>query len=425
MAEVVGALELALAAHQKEKTDGIIPKLCDGIGFLSKGMSGWLRETTGDNFSSSNGSSEGLHQDPHSISVTHLPYHISLANIRSATNDFSEGLLIYGSRKVYRVCVCIDGKVLDVAIKRLNGVTLHEWDEVRPKIELRSLLCHPYIVSLIGFCYEKHELILVYDYMANGSLQDHLNQSPRDPLLTWKKRLEICIDVARGLQYLHAGAEHEILPYNIKPSNILLNKEWAAKLQISSFVKLEIPFGTRTCLFPNPKWFNNRPRGKTIQERDVYSFGVLLLDVLVCKKAMNTFMKISPTYYSLSLFDLFENILNIKAIDYVIDPGLIGKIAPESLEEFVKLALSCMSKQGIQRPSMDCVVERLLSTLGQHEIWLTRNKIDNSRDFHGFSYEEVFSRVGELVRACEQSNAYIEGRWGLLLLCLIHTIRKL
>ncbi|GKU97382.1 hypothetical protein SLEP1_g10531 [Rubroshorea leprosula] len=145
----------------------------------------------------------------------------SLAELKAATNNFDDDLKIGEGRLCPLYKGFIDGGSLVVAVKRLSGLSSGSVDEEFRNVEQGveefpnevQVLCqlrHQNLVSLLGFCHEEDERILVYEYVTHGGLDGHLFKN--DDPLPWKRRLEICIGVARGLHYLHTGAKLWIIP---------------------------------------------------------------------------------------------------------------------------------------------------------------------------------------------------------------------
>ncbi|XVE72312.1 hypothetical protein DITRI_Ditri11bG0029200 [Diplodiscus trichospermus] len=269
----------------------------------------------------------------------------SLAEIKAATNNFHQDLII--------------GK---------GGFgNIHFKDAMSSKLkESCSASCAQNLVSLIGFCDDNPEMILVYEYLTNGTLRDHLYGSGYDPL-PWKQRLEICIGAARGLHYLHTGAKQAVIHRDIKTSNFLLDDKWVCKLSDFGLSKLRPRSKSKalekidsavkgTIGYLDPEYY----RGGGLTEKcDVYSFGVLLFEMLCARKVIDVRLMENQR----NLVPWARRCIGAGTIYNIIDPYLKGKIAPECFKIYVDMAYSCTCLEGNTRPDtgeVEMMLERAL-----------------------------------------------------------------
>ncbi|PSS34752.1 Receptor-like protein kinase [Actinidia chinensis var. chinensis] len=326
----------------------------------------------------------------------------SLSEIRTATNNFDDDSVIGigGFGKVYKGS--IDNGTITVAIKRKKDKSNQGATEFWTEVKMLSKLRHIHLVALIGYCNKRQEMILVYEYIAHGTLADHLYKKSREesgtssPPLTWEQRLQICIGSARGLDYLHKGTHQTFIHRDVKTTNILLDEEWVAKIsdfglsksttsQSMTHVTTDVK-GTLGYL--DPDYYRTQ---QLTTKSDVYAFGVVLLEVLCGRPAVDEKLEEQR-----SLVLWAKHCIKKRKLHQIIDPLLIGQMSSQCLKLFGEVADHCLQERPEKRPTMAAVVESLENTLalhrkgktegiftkmlkGMNQLWSGKGKYNNSK----------------------------------------------
>ena len=236
-----------------------------------------------------------------------------------------------------------------------------------------SLLHHQNLVNLIGYCADGEQRLLVYEYMALGSLEDHLlDLAPGRPCLPWFTRMKIALDAAKGLEYLHYKANPPVIYRDLKSSNILLDKEFNAKLSDFGLAKLG-PVGDKSHVstrvmgtygYCAPEY---QRTGQLTAKSDVYSFGVVLLELITGQRAID----MRRPRQQQNLVTWVEPIFKDPGrFPELADSMLQGDFPKKGLNQAVAVAAMCLQEDATIRPFISDVVTALSCLPGQQNSGL-------------------------------------------------------
>ncbi|KAK6929016.1 hypothetical protein RJ641_005221 [Dillenia turbinata] len=308
-----------------------------------------------------------------SLKQADKPEKFSLAELSAATANFSpENIIGSGSFGMVYKGKLSDGR--EVAIKR-GGTRLRpkkfkeKESAFESELALLSRLHHKHLVGLVGYCKENDERLLVYEYMSNGSLHDHLHskknvEKDSSILNSWKVRIRIALDAARGIEYLHNYAVPPIIHRDIKSSNILLDSNWTAR--VSDFgLSLMGPEADRefmstkavgTVGYIDPEYY---VLNVLTAKSDVYGMGVVLLELLTGKKAV--FRDEEEGAGPTGVVEYAVSEISAGELSRVLDMriGLPKAIEVQAVELVAYTALHCVNLEGKERPTMTEVAANL------------------------------------------------------------------
>ncbi|XP_019702975.1 probable LRR receptor-like serine/threonine-protein kinase At1g05700 isoform X2 [Elaeis guineensis] len=290
------------------------------------------------------------------------------------TDDFVRVIGKGGFGMVYHGC---SENGTEVAVKMLSESSSQGAKEFLAEAQNLTRIHHRNLVSLVGYCKDGNYLALVYEYMRRGNLRENLNGvSELGGTLSWRKRLQIALDAAQGLEYLHKGCKPPIIHRDVKTSNILLGEDLEAKIadfglarafhsDAHTHVSTLRVVGTPGYI--DPEFHNSFQQN---EKSDVYGYGVVLLELITGQPPL-----LPPGPETVHIAQRVASKLARGNIDDIVDARLQGEYDANSVWKVVELAMKCTAQASTQRPTMSDVVMQLKESLA-----LVNEGIDVSQD---------------------------------------------
>ncbi|CAO2164232.1 unnamed protein product [Urochloa humidicola] len=302
----------------------------------------------------------------------------SLRELQVATDSFSNKNILGrgGFGKVYKGRLA-DGSL--VAVKRLKEERTPGGElQFQTEVEMISMAVHRNLLRLRGFCMTPTERLLVYPYMANGSVASRLRERPEsEPPLDWQTRRRIALGSARGLSYLHDHCDPKIIHRDVKAANILLDEDFEAVVGDFGLAKLmdykdtHVTTAVRgTIGHIAPEYLST---GKSSEKTDVFGYGIMLLELITGQRAFDLARLANDD--DVMLLDWVKGLLKEKRLESLVDEDLQHNYIDVEVESLIQVALLCTQSSPMERPKMSEVV-RMLEGDGLAERWEEWQKVE-------------------------------------------------
>jgi serine/threonine protein kinase len=269
-----------------------------------------------------------------------------------------------------------------IAVKRLKAWSSREEIDFAVEVEILARIRHKNLLSVRGYCEEGQERLIVYEYMPNLSLVSHLHgQHSSESLLDWTRRMNIAVTSAQAIAYLHHHATPKIVHGDVRASNVLLDTEFEARVTDFGYGKL-MPDDAGDGAAKTTKGNNSNlgylspecvESGKESEMGDVYSYGVVLLELVTGKRPVE---KVNQT----TKLGLTERVLPLvydRKFGEIVDQKLNGKYVEEELKRVVLVGLLCAQSEPERRPTMSEVVEMLMNESKEKMAYIEANPLFN------------------------------------------------
>ena len=289
--------------------------------------------------------------------------------LKKATNNFDENKII--GRGCYGIVY--KGFLIDrnpVAIKKSKIVDQSQIEQFINEVTVLSQINHRNVVKLLGCCLETEVPLLVYEYVSNGTLFEHIHKNDNAPTIPWETRLRIAAETAGVLSYLHSAAATPIIHRDVKSSNILLDDNFTAKVSDFGASKL-VPMDVTqlstmvqgTLGYLDPEYLHT---SQLTEKSDVYSFGVVLVELMTGKKVLS--FDRPEEERSLVIYFLFS--LKGGSLFEILENSIVNDDNKEQMREVAELAGRCLQVKGEERPTMKEVAMELegLRRINKH-LW--------------------------------------------------------
>jgi serine/threonine protein kinase len=322
----------------------------------------------------------------------------SYEELAAATSGFSSANMLGqgGFGYVYKGVLAGSGK--EVAVKQLKSGSGQGEREFQAEVEIISRVHHRHLVSLVGYCIAGNQRMLVYEFVANNTLEHHL-YAKDGPVMDWNTRMKIALGSAKGLAYLHEDCHPRIIHRDIKAANILLDNNFEAMVADFGLAKLTTDTNTHvstrvmgTFGYLAPEYASS---GKLTDRSDVFSFGVMLLELLTGRRPIDT-----TNYMEDSLVDWARPLLGAAlagetGFAELVDPRLGGEYSAVEMERLAACAAASTRHSAKRRPKMSQIVRALEGDASLEDLHQDGVKPGQSVLFSGGSSDSI-SRLRQI-----------------------------